>query len=117
MTVEVLAQFEDMVEQLVIANGLDAPEDVVERAVQAMHATLSDDQKTLALNRMIESGCNSGVYPGDPIAEMLAEMHQELEQKRQAAVKTQQPRCASSTQGWPHATFMVFADTPTVSGV
>ncbi len=85
MTVELIAHFADMVEQLMIAKGLDHPEEIVEQAVQAMYATLSDEQRAAALDRMVEDGFKSGVYPGDPFAEILAELdaEQRLEDQQQ----------------------------------
>ena len=60
MTVEPLAHVKDMTEQLMIAKGLDRPGQVVEQAIMAMYAQLSDEQKSEALQRMIQAGFDSG---------------------------------------------------------
>ena len=77
MTVEILAHFEDMVEQLMIIRGYDKPSRVIEEAVGAMYAALPEEEKEKALERMIEDGFNSG--PGIPAEQVFAELLAQLE--------------------------------------
>ena len=81
MTVEILAHFEDMVEQLMIAKGYDKPWQVVEEAIGAMYAALPDAEKEKAMERMIEDGFNSGIYEGDPFEEILGRLNQQISQE------------------------------------
>ncbi len=91
MTVEILAHFEDMVEQLMIAKGYDKPWQVVEEAIFAMYAKLPDAEKEKAMERMIEDGFNSGVYEGDPFEEILGRLGQQISQEDRSLRHTESP--------------------------
>ena len=77
MTVEILAHFEDMVEQLMIIRGYDKPSRVIEEAIGTMYAALPDEEKEKAIERMVEDGFNSG--PGIPAEQVFAELFADLD--------------------------------------